>query len=271
MTRTLVTTLILLLAAFNPCHALDSQQADSIDYTSLETLLISPYKGKVISPFGYRGGRNHTGSDIKGNKGDTVVSACCGVVTMAKSYFGYGKLVVVKHVSNFETYYAHLDKMLVEVGDSVSAHQPLGLVGRTGRATTNHLHFEVRKDKKALNPEKYFDFSKGLALKSPVKGLEPSTELVLQISKTGKITLEATGVSALAANSHADSAKSSLELNSTDSAGTNPSNQPEYVVVQKGDTLYALAKRNGTTVKQLQELNQLTSNLLSIGQNLKLR
>lgn len=235
---------------------MEAVATDSVDYAALNSLLICPYKGKVISPFGKRGGRSHTGTDVKGNKGDTIQAACCGVVTMAKTYYGYGKLIVIKHITTFETYYAHLDKMMVKVGDSIQVGQPIGLVGRTGRATTNHLHFEVRKDKKALNAENYFDFGKGLALKSPVKGLEPNVDVKYEL-----IVSETKPVQIIQANAEQDPAPIDQETVEV----------PEHVIIQKGDTLYSLAKRNGTTVKELLTLNQLSSNLLKIGQILKLR
>lgn len=111
-----------------------------------------PFLGKVISPYGKRGKIMHTGTDIKLQKGDTVKAAFTGVVTKASNYYGYGKLIVVKHNFGIETYYAHLSKFLIKVNDTVTTGQPIGLGGRTGRATTNHLHFEIRCDKIPRNP-----------------------------------------------------------------------------------------------------------------------
>jgi murein DD-endopeptidase MepM/ murein hydrolase activator NlpD len=202
----------------------------------------SPVKGKVISPFGYRGSHKHTGADIKLQKGDTVRAALSGVVTKAAPYFGYGNLVILKHENNIETYYSHLSKCLVQEGDSVIAGAVVGLGGRTGRATTNHLHFEIRFSHVPQNPEKYFDFSSNttkeplLAGTSIVKRKEEPTPILMEESLQTETTV--------------------------------PDN---IIVIQKGDTLYSLSKRYGTTVQQLQELNQLASTNLKIGLKLKIK
>ena len=117
-----------------------------------------PGDGKVISRFGMRSGRMHSGTDIKMAKGDTIYASFYGVVTRAASYYGYGNMVVLQHANNLETYYAHLSAFLVKNKDTVWQGQPIGLAGSTGRSTTNHLHFEIRENGKAYNPEVVFDF-----------------------------------------------------------------------------------------------------------------
>ncbi|HET9571568.1 MAG TPA: peptidoglycan DD-metalloendopeptidase family protein [Bacteroidales bacterium] len=135
-----------------------SDQIISFQTDSVLSKYFAPIKGKVISPFGYRGRRLHTGTDIKLQHGDTVRAAFDGLVTKACPYSGYGNLVIIKHPNNIETYYSHLCKCIVQNGDSVKAGQVVGLGGRTGRATTDHLHFELRFNHVAKNAEKYFDF-----------------------------------------------------------------------------------------------------------------
>lgn len=193
----------------------------------------SPIKGKVISPFGYRGGRKHTGSDIKLQRGDTVKAAYCGRVIKACSYYGYGNLVILKHANNIQTYYSHLSKCLVQVGDSIVAGKPIGLGGRTGRATTDHLHFEVRFNNVAHNPENFFDFSNG-TVRIPFIAYTPAPI---------KITIP------------------SKKIELTD----------DFVIIKKGDTLYALAKQYGTTVKKIQELNKMGNSVLKVGMKLKIK
>lgn len=105
--------------------------------------------GKVISPFG--GKRRHAGTDIKTRANDTVRAVFSGVVRMAKPYSGYGNVVVVRHPNGLESVYSHNSKNLVKSGDKVKAGQPLGLAGRTGRATTEHVHFEFRMNGQAFN------------------------------------------------------------------------------------------------------------------------
>lgn len=96
--------------------------------------------GKVISPYG-RGRGRHSGIDIKTYAKDTIRSAFNGVVRMSKSYSAYGNVVVVRHDFGLETIYSHNFKNLVHCGDTVKAGQPIALTGRTGRASTEHLHF----------------------------------------------------------------------------------------------------------------------------------
>ena len=105
--------------------------------------------GKVISAYGTRGG--HSGADIK------TRAAFDGVVRMSKPYYAYGNLVVIRHANGLETIYSHNCKNLVRSGDVVKAGQPIGLTGRTGRATTEHVHFETRINGQHFNPNLIFD------------------------------------------------------------------------------------------------------------------
>lgn len=109
----------------------------------------------VISPYGGR--RHHGGVDIKTKPNDNILAAFDGVVTRSKPYYGYGNCIVLKHAYGFETLYSHQSKNLVKVGQKVKAGQVIGLTGRTGRATTEHLHFEVHFKGHRLNPAILFD------------------------------------------------------------------------------------------------------------------
>ena len=112
---------------------------------------------KVISQFGSRGGRRHTGVDIKTKANDKILAAFDGVVTLSQSHYGYGKCIRIKHSNGLETLYSHNSKNLVKVGDRVKAGQVIGLTGQTGRATTPHLHFECRINDRPFDPGKIFD------------------------------------------------------------------------------------------------------------------
>lgn len=112
--------------------------------------------GKVISPYGGRR-RHHSGTDIKTYANDTIVAAFDGIVRMAKPYAAYGNVIVIRHYNGLETIYSHNSKNLVKPGDIVSAGDPIGLTGRTGRATTEHLHFEVRINGQHFNPNLIFN------------------------------------------------------------------------------------------------------------------
>lgn len=106
--------------------------------------------GKVISGYGTR--RGHSGTDIKTKAGDTIRCIFSGVVRMAKAYAAYGNVVVVRHTNGLETVYSHNSKNLVHPGDTLKAGDAIGLTGRTGRATTEHLHLEFRVDGQHFNP-----------------------------------------------------------------------------------------------------------------------
>lgn len=112
---------------------------------------------KVISNYGGRGGRRHTGVDIKTRPNDEIRAAFDGTVTMSQNYHGYGKCIRIKHSNGLETLYSHNSKNLVKVGDKVKAGQVIALTGQTGRATTAHLHFETRIDGQPFDPAKIFD------------------------------------------------------------------------------------------------------------------
>ncbi len=112
---------------------------------------------KVISPFGQRSGRMHSGTDLKTKPGDNILAAFDGEVVFSGVSSGYGNLVRIKHQNGLETYYAHNVRNLVTVGQQVRAGDVIALTGRTGRATTEHLHFETRIGGKAVNSTRFFD------------------------------------------------------------------------------------------------------------------
>lgn len=112
---------------------------------------------KVISPYGGRNRRGHSGVDIKTKPADDIFAAFDGVVTMSESYYGYGKCIIIRHPFGLETLYSHNKKNLVKVGDHVKAGQKIALTGKTGRATTPHLHFECRMGGRPFDPSVIWD------------------------------------------------------------------------------------------------------------------
>ena len=110
---------------------------------------------KVISPYG--GKRRHSGVDLKTVPNDEIVAAFDGEVIASGPYYGYGNCIRIKHAFGFETLYSHQSKNLVQKGDKVKAGQVIGLTGRTGRATTEHLHFEVSFNGRRMDPAVIFD------------------------------------------------------------------------------------------------------------------
>ncbi|MGB0455099.1 MAG: M23 family metallopeptidase, partial [Bacteriovoracaceae bacterium] len=120
-----------------------------------------PSVTQISSKYGWRWGRMHQGIDIPGRKGTAILAADNGKVIYSSSRIrGYGKMIVVAHPSGLRTVYAHNEKNHVSVGDSVYRGQVIADMGRTGRATGVHLHFEVRQGKKALNPTSYVNPSR---------------------------------------------------------------------------------------------------------------
>lgn len=112
---------------------------------------ISSYFGQRTDPFT---GRNvyHRGIDFAGPAGSQVVAVAAGVVTYAKERFGYGRTVEINHGNGLVTRYAHNQKLLVAVGDTIQKGQTVALIGSTGRSTGPHLHFEVLKRGRAIDP-----------------------------------------------------------------------------------------------------------------------
>lgn len=115
--------------------------------------------GKVISPFGGRR-PNHKGTDIKTKAKDKVKAAFGGVVTFSGEMSGYGNVVFVSHPTGLETRYAHNVKNLAKKGDRVKPGDVIALEGRTGNATTEHVHFETRIGGTAFDSELIFDHKK---------------------------------------------------------------------------------------------------------------
>ncbi len=139
---------------------IDRKQELIIDFSQLtDEAFCFPLPGaRVISPFGTERGRNHGGIDIKVNKHDTILAAFDGVVRVSGTARGYGNVIVIRHYSGLETVYGHASKRMVKSGDRVTAGQPIAISGQTGRASTDHLHFEVRVNGKYFDPNLIIDF-----------------------------------------------------------------------------------------------------------------
>ncbi len=115
-------------------------------------------KGWISSGYGYRtdptsGERTfHEGVDFAGVRRSNVIAVAAGVVVFSGRNLGYGKMIAVKHRQGYVSRYAHNAKNLVEVGETVAKGQPIALMGSTGRATGPHVHFEVLRMGRAINP-----------------------------------------------------------------------------------------------------------------------
>jgi murein DD-endopeptidase MepM/ murein hydrolase activator NlpD len=122
------------------------------DFSDLAPLFSWPVDGQVSSKFGRRRTGWHRGIDIKGELGTPVLAAAAGTVVRSSYETRYGRVVKIEHLNGFLTVYAHNDQNLVEAGDRVTLGQPIAAIGRTGRATAHHLHFEIRQGGFAYNP-----------------------------------------------------------------------------------------------------------------------
>ncbi|MGP1481031.1 MAG: M23 family metallopeptidase [Hoylesella enoeca] len=141
----------------NERHITENETPNKLNLSALSKRDWSyPLPGShVISPYG--GKRRHPGVDIKTKPNDDVLAAFDGVVTRSSPYFGYGNCIIIKHSNGLETLYSHQSKNFVKVGNRVKAGQVIGLTGRTGRATTEHLHFEVYFKGRRIDPAMVFD------------------------------------------------------------------------------------------------------------------
>lgn len=116
---------------------------------------IWPVSGGYVS-CGFYGYWGHTGMDIAANAGTAVYAAASGTVTKAAyNSTGYGYHIIINHGGGVETLYGHNSKLYVKVGDWVEQGQLIAAVGRTGRATGPHCHFEIRINGKYMNPANY--------------------------------------------------------------------------------------------------------------------
>ena len=134
-----------------------SQEEQDIDYVKQNVSIIWPIKGVITSRFGNRTPTeivtaNHKGLDIAGNMGDNIVSAMEGTVVQYSEEGDYGKHLRIQN-GEVLTLYAHCSELLVQEGSTVKQGDVIAKVGATGRATGPHLHFEIRRDDRFINPE----------------------------------------------------------------------------------------------------------------------
>jgi len=131
-----------------------SYKAPAVNGSSVK--LRWPTKGKLTSRFGRRGSRMHDGIDIGAKEGTPVYASASGeVVYSDQRLSGYGKLIIIRHSRDMFTAYAHNQRNLVRKGDRVKSGDVIARVGKTGRASGPHLHFEVRRGSTPVDPLAY--------------------------------------------------------------------------------------------------------------------
>ncbi|MBW4891220.1 M23 family metallopeptidase [Mucilaginibacter sp. HMF5004] len=116
---------------------------------------MSSFFGGRTDPFNTEGKENHPGIDFKGSMGDPVKCTASGKIIFAGWYGGYGNCIRIQHTNGLETLYGHLSKIGVKEGQSVNVGDVIGAVGSTGHSTGAHLHYEVRKNGRPINPVNY--------------------------------------------------------------------------------------------------------------------
>lgn len=210
-----------------------------------------PYIGRITSRYGPRRGRAHQGLDLGLKTGDPIYATFDGKVRISKAAGDYGNLVVIRHNNGLETYYAHLSQRDVEVGDWVVAGQQIGLGGSTGRSTGPHLHFEVRYKGQSFDPERIIDFSNGTLRRD---------ELLL---KRRHFSIYA---------KYEQDFGDEEEVAKQEEAERKAAAAVQYHTVRSGDTLGALARKYGTSVSRICQLNNIKStSILRIGQKLRVK
>jgi murein DD-endopeptidase MepM/ murein hydrolase activator NlpD len=115
---------------------------------------ISSHYGKRTDPFTGKLAM-HNGIDFAGKEGSNVVAVAAGVVTWSGPRSGYGQMVEVSHGDGFVTRYSHNKQNLVQPGEVVRKGQPIALMGSTGRSTGAHVHYEVYKHGRSVDPSSY--------------------------------------------------------------------------------------------------------------------
>lgn len=196
----------------------------------------TPVAARPTSHFGPRRRRWHYGLDLAQPTGEPIYAAFDGVVRISKLNRSYGNLVIIHHANGLETYYAHMSKRHVNAGDHVKSGQIIGLCGNTGRSYGSHLHFEIRYMGNAMNPENVIDCATHNLISPTLTLTSASFRKVAKGGSKGGGTTASSG----------------------------------WYRVRQGDTLEKIARRNGTTVKRLCQLNGISQNkVLHPGDRLK--
>jgi Membrane proteins related to metalloendopeptidases len=218
----------------NPFANTRAEFPDSVEIDCSRFVLPIDIDVRVTSKYGPRGRRMHNGIDLKVYTGDTIRSAFDGKIRL-KAYErrGYGNYLVIRHPNGLETVYGHMSAVFVKENDIVRAGEAIGLGGNTGRSTGSHLHFETRFLGQPINPAELIDFENGV----PHENVYVFRNIIMNGKKTNRFTASNT--------------------------------EPIYHRVRSGETLGAIARRYGTSINALCQMNGLrTTSVLRIGQSL---
>ena len=212
-----------------------------------------PFQGSVYhrGKFGVRRGRRHQGVDLPLKTGDPIYAAFTGKVRVSKYWGAFGNLVIIRHDNGIETFYAHLSKRYVEVGDWVNAGDVIGLGGSTGRSTGPHLHFETRYNGFAFDPQWLIDFENGLL----------RHRLFVLKKKYFNIY-----------SNYEQDFDDEIKNEEDDKKEDAEREAMRWYTIKSGDTLGRIAINNGTTVNALCRLNGIKpTTTLKIGRKIRVR
>ncbi len=262
----------------------------------------TPVTSRPSSHFGPRRRRFHYGLDLAQPTGEPIYAAFDGVVRISKYNRSYGNLVIIHHSNGLETYYAHMSKRHVTVGQQVKSGDVIGLCGNTGRSFGSHLHFEIRYMGNAINPENVISTATHDLIEPTLTLTSSSFRKVAKGGKGGsgsggwyrvrqgdtlekiarrngttvKRICQLNGISQNKVLHPGDrlkvsgSAKNSGNSSQASTSKNSQSSSATTYTVRRGDTLYSIAKRNGTTVNRLCQLNGISQkSKLRVGQKLK--
>lgn len=132
-----------------------------LDAVAIDIDHAPPVSAPTTSVFGYRihpiynDIRFHYGTDFQVYNGDPIGAFAAGTVIAAQEFSGYGNTIIIDHGNGITSLYAHCSSIAVSYGENVAKGQLIGRVGSTGNVTGPHLHFELKKDNKYINPEFY--------------------------------------------------------------------------------------------------------------------
>jgi len=211
----------------------------------------------------------HKGLDIDLKTGDSVLNMFDGIVRYAQyNKGGFGNLVIVRHYNGLETYYGHLSKFKVKVDQKVKSGDVLGLGGSTGRSYNPHLHLEVRYQDHPLDPFAFIDWN-NKTLKANVLLLEKKIfspwDLGIQptdISSPNYTTISnpIVVVNDTLSNQQVNNVTNTVDVNAV------------YYSIKKGDTMYSIAKKYGTTMQQICTWNNITNpDKIYLGQKIRVK
>lgn len=150
MKRVILSSLLIIISGANSALADTAFGLESFVYPILSPKLTSKYGNRKHPVFKHV--KHHEGVDLAVPANSHVRAVSAGKVIFADKHGGYGRLVTIVHEDGFTSMYGHLSSIKVKIGDTVKPGQVIGLVGRTGTATGNHLHFEWRKNGQSLDP-----------------------------------------------------------------------------------------------------------------------